>query len=185
MFRNNPAYQQAAQEGKYSLYIPENIMSYHTSRFIQAANQQIYSNAGATKEVLEQVMTEIIERCNNQKDIATMRTDIAAFANSVKYRLKYPVDELCSLRMGAILCYLEYENEDGTVVSEDPDKYDNFWTKKKMDLAMDSPNLYSFFLTWGISNTPQYREHSGISIDMDYFMQRRQMLESLLPGTSL
>jgi len=42
----------------------------------------------------------MLELCNDEKNMKTLRTDVATLANNIKYRLSYPVDEDCALRMG-------------------------------------------------------------------------------------
>lgn len=164
----------------YRFYIPVKATDYHTHRYVEALNQQIYSNAGATPEVLIEVMNIIISKCNDEKDIKTLRTDIAALANSIVYRTKYPVDQTCALRMGAILTFMEYDHE-GKLISEDPDKPDWFWINKKVQLALNNPELYTFFLTWGVANTPKYRELLDTLNDRDYFSKRMEAIMTLLP----
>lgn len=182
MFQNNAAYELVHQAGKYRVYTPVNFQDgYHMSRYVEAINQQIYSNAGATRDVLESIMDEILARCNKELHPDNFRTDIAALANNIKYRLKYPVDQHCAIRMGAILSFMEYEAQDGATISEQPDKMEFHWLQKKVQLAMDMPELYSFFLTWGISNTPRYREALDTSNEADFFLKRDETLRSLMP----
>lgn len=181
MYANNPSYQLATTEGIYNIYIPVNPADgYHTSRYVEALNQRTYSEAGATKDVLAGVMDDMIGRCNKTIDTETLRTDIAALANSIKYRLKYPVDQHCAIRMGAILSMLEYE-KDGALISEPADKCEIFWIQKKVDLAMDYPALYTFFLTWGLTNSANYNEALDTLNDSEYFSKRTEAIKSLLP----
>lgn len=170
---------------KYHIYTPVNIAEgYHLSRKVQADNQIIYSNAGATSEQLNMAMDAILEYCNSTGKLD--RTNIAVIANDIKYRLKYPVDEHCAIRMGCVLSFVEWTEpakvNGGNIeaptrtISEDPNKYDAFFTDIKFDLAMNNPDAYAFFLSWGIANTPTYREASDISISMDYFRKRKETL---------
>ncbi len=180
-YANNPAYTLAAEQGIYKIYVPVNPADgYHTSRYVEALNQQIYSQAGANKELLESVMDDMIARCNKATNTDTLRTDIAALANSIKYRLKYPVDQHCAIRMGAILSFLEYE-KDGEVFSEPADKCELFWINKKTELALDQPELYTFFLTWGLTNSANYNEALATLTDSEYFIKRTEAIRSLLP----
>lgn len=185
LHRDNPALQLAFEADNVRIYTPMNIAEgYHTSRYVEALNQQIYSNAGATKETLRMVLEDMILRCNKQADTDTLKTDIAALANSVLYRLKYPVDQHCAIRMGAILSFMEYdiiENEQPKTISEDVDKCQIFWTQKKEQLAMNNPDAYAFFLDWGVSNTATYKEAFDSLNDSDYFLKREQEIASLMP----
>lgn len=184
MLKSNPQYEHQITVEGYSLYIPANTADYHMSRYVEATNQNIYSQSGANKDVLEVVMDEIILRCNDTSNIKTLRTDIASLANNIKYRLKYPVDEHCIIRMGAILSFLEYE-EEGKLISENPDKAEIMWLNKKMDLAFKYPDLYAFFLSWGVSNTPSYREALDTLNSTDYFVKRKQAIASMMPSEPL
>lgn len=68
---------------KYRIYTPVNIAEgYHLSRKVQADNQIIYSNAGATAEQLKMAMDAILEYCNNTGKLD--RTNIAVIANDIK-----------------------------------------------------------------------------------------------------
>lgn len=128
------------------LYMPEDVANgYHMSRYVAAGAQNIYAAGGATKELLTAMMDKMLELCNDEKSVKNLRTDVATLANNIKYRLKYPVDEDCALRMGAIYTFTEGEN---------PDETEDFWTNKKVmwakgdatqGIAAD-PELYSFFL---------------------------------------
>jgi hypothetical protein len=184
-FAENPQYELklSLANGSIRIYTPVNSSDYHTSRYVECLNQQIYSSSGTTKETLEEVMNEILRRCNKQFE-DTFRTDIAALANSILYRLKYPVDQHCSIRMGCILSLLEYdiiENEEVRTISENPYKYELFWQQKKEQIAHDIPDAYAFFLTLGVANTEAYRPISDILSDSDYFSKREAEIRSLLP----
>jgi hypothetical protein len=171
MFDNNPKFQIAYDAEGVKLYEPTRDTSYHTSRTLAANAQNIFSNAGVTKDLLVEIMQDMIRRCNSQ-NVEQLKTDIAILANNVLYRTKYPVDELCSLRMGAIWYFLE---------GEDPDTTDDFWINKKMDLAKEHPGLYAFFLSKGIESTRSYNELLDSSITANYFQTRKETLESLTP----
>jgi len=180
---DNPAYQVAftSQVHGIKLYTPRDITKYHTSRYIAAGAQNIFSDAGATKDFLHQMATQVKTWCNdtaNKND--TLRSDVSTMMDNLLYRLKYPVDELCSLRMGALFCFMEDEN---------PDVVANFFTERKIMLATGNyeqrisadPELYAFFLNMGIEATPVYKESFDISTATAYFSQRSQVLQSLLP----
>jgi hypothetical protein len=170
-FKDNPDFKCEFDNGKIQVYIPAELSSYHTQRYVAAMAQQIYSEAGATKDVLSAIMDNIIAICND-KDTKTAKTDIAVLANNIKYRLQYPVDEDCAIRMGAILSFME---------GEDPNTISDIWTRKKVQLAHENQDLYTFFLTLGIVNTPEYKERLDTSIDMEYFNKRREVLAQLQP----
>lgn len=174
-YTNNPAYKLEAEHEQYHIYTPVNIMEgYSTSRYIQATNQQIYANAGATREILDQCMDEIILKCNLAENIRTTKTDIANLATSIKYRLKYPVDEHCIIRMGCTLSFLEYDGQ------SEPPEYNSVWQQKKESLAFSVPALYTFFLTWGHANLRQSLQAYDTLIGMNYFQERDQAIRSLI-----
>ena len=182
---NNPEYELKFTCDKARFYVPVNVATgYHTSRYVEVLNQQIYANAGATKETLQNVLEDMVLRCNKQQEKDTFRTDIAALANSLLYRLKYPVDQHCALRMGALLCFMEYDviaDEKLTTYTEDPDKCDIHWLQRKEQLALNNPDAYAFFLQMGISNTPAYREVFDTLNDSEYFLERERTINSLMP----
>src|SRR6185295_14717018 len=96
MFRNNPKYKEIFHSKVHGLhfYMPEDVATgYHISRYVTAGAQNIYSASGATKDLLEAMMDKMLELCNDEKNIKTLRTDVATLANNIKYRLHYPVDE--------------------------------------------------------------------------------------------
>lgn len=164
-----------------SFYTPINVADgYHTSRYVAALNQQIYSQAGATKDVLKEIMDEIVLRCNKSFDKDTFRTDVALLASNVLYRLKHPVDEHCAIRMGCLLTFAEYLNV-GEYVTENTDRVDLFWEAKKETIAMNNPDAYAFFLQLGIVNTPQYSSHLNTLNEPDYFSNRAAALKVLYP----
>lgn len=169
---NNPAYKLEGTFDGVNIYIPADISQYHMSRYVQLQHQLIYANAGCTADRLEQIATEILTRCNQNGKIDTRLTDIGVLANEILYRLKYPVDEHCAIRIGAVLSFMDGEN---------PDKYELFYTQKKEELAHSNPEAYAFFLMWGISNIDRYRKQFDTSISLDFFSQRREALRMLTP----
>ncbi len=180
MLRNNSEYELQAEEGPYRIYTPVNIAEgYTTERYVQAMHQEMYSNAGITADTLRVIAEDILARCNSTQPTETIRTDVGTLMHNILYRLQNPVDEHCAIRTGAILSFLEYENSDGHTVTEDPRKYDGFWTKKKEGLAFEYPELYAFFLEMGLNNTPQYRQAFDISTNPDYFSHRSETLKTL------
>ncbi len=187
MFHENPKYREVFHSAVHNIrfYMPEDIANgYHMSRYVAAGAQNIYASSGTTKELLGAMMDKMLELCNDEKNVKTLRTDIATLANNIKYRLSYPVDEDCALRMGAIYTFID---------GEDPDVTDDFWTRKKLALAKgDSthnikpdPELYAFFLSIGLPFTPAWKERSDISTDLNYFSQRTEALNALMPQSSI
>lgn len=172
MLANNPAYQVAFESGEHKFYIPAQDTKYHVSRFVQMQEQQIYAANGMEKDVLVGVLDKIIEICNEDKPIKTLRTDISSYATALKYRTDYPIDNKVALRTGAILTFMEGEN---------PDECNVFWINKKLALADSNPDLYAFFLTLGLSSLRAYTSLLDTSIDLDYFRKREEMYQSLLP----
>lgn len=189
MYKNNPNYKLELEHNGVRVYTPVNIMEgYSTQRYVEAMNQQIFSNSGATSDVLKTVMTEILERCNDDKN-KEIRTQIGALAQSILYRLDHPVDMHCAIRMGAILSFIEEDrvvpNEtdkpDLITYCEPEDKIETLWLDKKVNLAMTDTKFYDFFLSWGIANTPKYNEHLDTLNDSEYFAKRMITIQSLIP----
>jgi hypothetical protein len=178
-YKDNPAYKLEREDGIHFIYTPVNIAEgYHTSRYVAALNQEVYAASGANKEVLQELMNEIILRCNKPSENDTLRTDIAAIAQNVIYRTQYPVDHLCAVRMGTVLTFMEVI-EDGKVLSEPSDKVDLLWQQKKETLALEDGNFYDFFLALGGANLKTYEPHYDILTDMDYSMNRKMILDML------
>lgn len=178
MFANNPAYILQKEHKGVRIYTPTNIMGddgFHESRYIAATEQLIYSSAGCTKDLLQAIAQEILNQCN-ESNPKLARSNIAVLANNILYRLQHPVDQLCAVRMGCILSFMETDTE-----SEDPRRTDSFWIDKKLALANNNPEMFSFFFAWGIANTPTYREALELSTASDYFNRRNQSLAALTP----
>lgn len=182
-YTNNPKYREVFHSKIHDirLYMPEDAANgYHMSRYVAAGAQNIYSGGGATKDLLAAMMDKMLELCNDEKSVKTLRTDIATLANNIKYRLRYPVDEDCALRMGAIYTFAE---------GEDPGTTEDFWTARKVAWAKGDivqnippdPELYAFFLSIGIISTPAWKEQSGILTDSNYFKTRMDNLNGLQP----
>lgn len=156
-------------------YEPE---QYHISRYIAAGQQGIYSSAGVTKEYLEAITGKMLEICNSN-NTSTAKTDMALLAQNIRVRLKYPVDEDCAIRMGAI--YAIAEGEEADTVSA-------LWIKKKMDMCKGTielppdPDMYAFFLNTGYGLT---KEWDGLLTDTDtltdYLTKRNDMLLQTMP----
>lgn len=182
-YKNDPKYTEVftSKVHNISLYMPKDVANgYHMSRYVAAGAQNIYASGGATKALLGSMMDKMLELCNDEKNVQHLRTDIATLANNIKYRLKYPVDEDCALRMGAIYAFTD---------GEDAEQTEDFWTDKKLawakgDAAQNiapDPELYSFFLSIGIASTPAWKELSGTLTDTNYFKTRKENLNALMP----
>lgn len=183
MFANNPAYKEVFYSAVHNtrFYMPADMANgYHMSRYVAAGAQNIYAAGGATKDLLGAMMDKMLELCNDEKSIKTLRTDIATLANNIKYRLRYPVDEDCAIRMGAIYTFAE---------GEQPDTTEEYWTARKLAMAKGDaaqniaadPALYGFFLSTGIPFTPAWSGQLGILSNTNYFSQRNEALNSLQP----
>ncbi|MBS1771499.1 MAG: hypothetical protein JST82_01475 [Bacteroidetes bacterium] len=183
MYKDNPKYKEVFYSTIHNIafYMPEDAANgYHMSRYVAAGAQNIYAAGGATKELLGNMMDKMLELCNDEKSLKTLRTDIATLANNIKYRLRYPVDEDCALRMGAIYTFTEGEN---------PDSTEDYHTNKKILLAKGDavqgiapdPALYAFFLSTGIVYTPSWSELLVTLTNTNYFSQRKEMLNALMP----
>ncbi len=182
-YANNPAYREVFYSNIHNikLYMPADAANgYHMSRYVAAGAQNIYASGGATKELLSAMMDKMLELCNDEKSIKNLRTDIATLANNIKYRLKYPIDEDCALRMGAIYTFVEGEN---------PDMTDDYQTTRKVSWAKGDaaqnippdPDMYAFFLSIGIAFTPAWKDQSAILTDSNYFKARKDNLNGLQP----
>jgi len=174
-FKDNPEYELAftlkrGEQKPILFYKVKSAGEYHISRMVAASAQNIYSASGITSDMLNSVMDHIIKMCNSKDIITTIKTDIAMLANQVKYRTKYPVDQDCAIRMGAIYTFME---------GEDPNKVVNLWTERKLTLALEHPELYAFFLHLGLASTPSYRELLAVLNDTEYFRNREITIHSL------
>lgn len=179
MLSDNPAYTLQHEWNGYKLFIPTDIASGYTmERYVEATHQQMYANSGATSDVIRAVAEDVLKRVNGTVPTETLKTDIGTLMNGLLYRLQHPVDAHCAIRVGAILSFLEFTNKDGKVISEDPEKYQPFWIEKKEGLAHDDPGMYSFFLSLGAANIPEYRELCDPSTIQDYLRGRNEALNT-------
>lgn len=159
-----------------SFYAPAQGSDYHMSRYVAAGAQNIYSASGITKELNEKILKQILSITNKERNSDTLKTDIGVLINNLLYRMRYPVDEDCALRMGAIYCFME---------GEDPDKVNPVTTERKIALCKGDgttthdPDLYTFFLTLGVMYTPAWKELDKDLINTDYFRNRREALNGL------
>lgn len=181
-FKNNPEYQEVftlKRDGKEDLHFYQPVSpveGYHISRYVSAQAQSAYAAAGITPEMLNALMDNVIALVNDEKKgKSTLRTDIGVIANQIKYRTKYPVDEDVCLRMSAIYLLMD---------GEDPNKMQESWTKHKVSLAKENPDLYAFFLTMGIKFTPKYLELSEALNLGEYFQTRSEAIRSMSPNLS-
>lgn len=166
------------------LYVPATDTDYHMSRYLAAGAQNIYSSSGATRDVLSAIADRVLSICNaDKKQADTWRSDISTLMNNVKYRLQYPIDEDCAIRMGAIYCFMEEEN---------PDEMHDVYTRKKIAMAKGDPingipadpELYAFFLNLGVKSTQSWKEYETLLEDTDYFLNRQETLSSMTPQST-
>lgn len=179
MYKDNPQFVKQGEFNGISVYTCLKETDYHTIRYIEALNWQTFASCGVTKDKLKALTDKILEICNDDKS-KTFRTDVASIANLIQYAMKYPVDEHCGVQLGCMLSFIEWESNN-VVVSEDPNKIEDLAMKKKLELALNNPDAYAFFLGWGIANIPEYRTHFDISTASTYFQQRKQALTAILP----
>jgi hypothetical protein len=180
MFKDNDNYKEVftSKVHNVTFYAPSETGQYHLSRYVAAGAQNIYSAMGANKELVSKFYDKILDICNNEKSKDTIRTDVGTLINNLKYRLQYPVDEDCALRMGAIYCIMDGEN---------PDEVNPLHTEKKLLLAkgdnnkgiQGDPELYSFFITMGVIYTPAWKLLEE-NIKPDYFLKRKEQLNGLM-----
>lgn len=154
------------------LYAPVDPSGYHVSRFIEIQNQRIYAKMGCTSETLGAAIDQILEYCNSDKPVTSFRTDVGVLCNQIKYRMQFPLDHDLSIRLGALLCFMEDEN---------PDEAKSVWLDKKLHMASENPELYSFFLLMGVSQYKGLIELPDISSIEEYLRQRQEAIQSLKP----
>lgn len=172
--KDNPEYTEAYHNERTGvrLYTPAQAGSYHMSRLIAAQAQDLYASVGTSKQVLEGIVQKALDLCNEDTaDGKRLRTDIGMLMNNLLYRMRYPVDEECGLRMGAILCFAE---------GEDPNRMSDAWTQKKLRMADEDPDLYTFFLSMGLRSCSSYAELLDTLTDT-MMAQRRQQIATMTP----
>lgn len=179
MYRGNPKYKHLFKHDIYDVYFLQdaNITELHKSREVEANLQNIYSNSGATAAYIGTLCSQGLKMLENDPKGELLRTNMISILNQLLYRTKNPVDSLCGIRMGAILSFLEYE-VDGRIVSE-PEDAQFAWIDKKVGIAQANPEAYTFFLHWGIANTPSYYSRLDTLSEANYFAQREEILNSL------
>lgn len=182
LHKDNPQYKLIFESKVHGIkfYMPVDNGGYHMSRYIAAGQQNIYSSLGATREYLDGLTQKMLDLCNNENNKDRLRTDMAVLANNLRYRLQYPVDEDCSIRMGAIYAIAQDEHAD---------IHDNFQTQRKVDLAKGNqthhispdPDLYAFFLSMGLQATESWTKYEPTTTGNGYFQKRLSDLENLMP----
>lgn len=180
MYKDNPKYTHKGNYGGIDVYICENAADWHISRYIEAMNWQSFAACGVTKDHLTAITDEILRICNDEKQVKNVRTDIGSLVNVLKYKMRFPVEEKCGVYLGAILSFIEYE-DNGNVISEPDERVDNMFIRKKIELADKYPEAYAFFLTWGSVNIPEYKEHLALLTDTEYLTSREEQIKMLLP----
>lgn len=180
MFKDNPKFALQGDFNGVRIYTCVKESDYHTVRYIEALNWQTFASCGVTKDKLKQLTDNLLEICNDDKSGKTIRTDVASIAQLIQYAMKYPLEEHCGIQLGCMLSFAEWEI-DGTTYSEDPNSIQDTFMRKKMDLALGNPDAYTFFLSWGIDNIPEYKTHFATLTDMNYFQKRKQAMAAILP----
>lgn len=172
MFKDNPKYTLQGSFNGIDVYTCAKDTDYHMMRYVEALNWQTFAASGITKEKLQGITDAMINICEEENNKVKVRTDIAALARLIQYCLKYPVEEQCGLHLGCMLSFIDGEN---------PDKIEDLFQRKKLDLAMSNPDAYAFFLGWGIANIPEYRNQLDILTASTYLIKRRQDMQAILP----
>lgn len=181
IFKGNPEYVEAfySEVHKKSFYMPANPANgYSVIRLMAAEGQARYASCGTTKELLAAFMDKLIEMCNGQNATPTLKTDVGLIANNIKYRLSYPVDEDASARIGASLTFVDGEDPIGMAAHLTDQKL----MLAKGDILKGLPcddKLYAFFLSLGIEYLGKFIDLESITLDSDYFRNRRTALEGL------
>lgn len=180
--KDNPQYKEIFESKIHGIkfYMPVETGSYHMSRYIAAGQQNIYSSLGATREYLDGITKKMLDLCNDENNKDRLRSDMAVLANNLRYRLQYPVDEDCGIRMGAIYAIAQ---------DEAADMHDNFQTQRKVDFAKGNkthnispdPELYAFFLSMGLQATESWTRSEPSTIGSGYFQRRMNDLQGLMP----
>lgn len=170
-YKNDPRFEVLFEKGDNKVYFLKDkyITEMHKSREVEAQIQNIYSNAGATAEYINKLSKKAISMLENDPKNEQLRQTQISLWRELQHRTQKPIDSLCGVRMGAILSFMDGEPEEVTAA----------WIDKKIDLALSDPEIYTFFLGWGIGSTPSYSNLLDILSNRDYFHERKQMLMSL------
>lgn len=170
-YKNDPRFDEI-HPGVYFLK-DTSIADLHKSREVEAQIQNIYSNSGATASFINLLATQGIKMIEDDPKNEQLRQNMLSLFHELQFRTQNPVDSLCGIRMGAILSFMDGE----------PEEINNAWIEKKIEMAQSNPDLWAFFLSWGIANTPSYSSLLDILKDRDYFNKRKEMLMSLSSST--
>lgn len=169
VFKDNPDYKQVflSQVHGVPFYMPSDSATangYHLSRYVAAGEQNIYSASGATKDYLDAITQQMLDIVNKQT-ADRVKSDIAVLVNNIRYRLKHPVDNECALRMGAIYTFMD---------GEDPNECKGLWIDKKVKMALEDADLYTFFLHMGVTFTPAWSEQLTLLETMTEYLSKRE-----------
>lgn len=174
MLQHNTEYQLALEHAGHRFYVPIETIGYSKWRELAMTGQDMFSRSGIDPDTLQAFAKQLLDKCNDGKGHATLRSDVAVIATNILVRLRNPIDELCAIRMGAIALIHE---------DEDPIKVSQAWIRKKMDIAQEHPTIFDFFLQTGVALTPEYSSLlRGLTAE-DYLMNRAQLLQQTTPIT--
>lgn len=169
-------YELKKEIGGIGIYVARNPAdTVHLSRYVALQREEIFAAGGATRDVLEKVMTAIVTACDETLNPKGFRSEVTTLAQSILYRLKYPIDEHCLLREGFILTYLDGE----------PELLSDYWMDKKWQMVRDNEEAYAFFLQWGLVNSTAYASHLDILKEPGYFQNREETIRSILGGKAI
>lgn len=155
-----------------AFYMPTETTAYHKSRELAMNGQDIFSRCGIDPETLKAYAQQLLDVSNGTKSKDTLRSDCGVIATNILLRLQNPVDELCAIRMGAIALIHE---------DEDPNTCTAAWIKRKTDMALANPDMFTFFLHTGIAFTPEYNNLlRGLEAE-EYLTKRAETLKLLVP----
>lgn len=151
-------------------YTPSDTTQYHKSREMAMMAQDQYSRCGIGPEVMQSMITKMLELANKQLNTDTLRTDLGTIANNLKFRMHNIVDEECLLRMAAYGLFIN---------GEDPNSVNEGYTRKKLEYCAQFPDVRDFFLHMGVALTPTYEALLRGLVVEEFLTQRRQILDGL------
>lgn len=173
-YKDNPAYQVAftafkgQTDKEVHFYTPKDVMNgYHMSRKIAGQVQDMFGASGITRDLLSDLFEQMEQVINSDEKNAQIRTKLSNLIANGKYRMKYPVDEMCALRMAALYLFIE---------GEDPNTVAPYITEQKVKIALSDPDAYAFFLTIGTEFMPSWNELNQSLKDADYLRTRNEMI---------
>jgi hypothetical protein len=146
-----------------AFYVAIDPNNYHLSRYVAAGVQNIYSASGSTSEYLDAITSQMLDIINTGSKERII-SDVSVLTNNIRYRLKYPVDQDCAIRMGAI--YVMHEDEN-------PDEVNPQVTSKKVQWAKEDAGLYDVLFTVGVTHTPSWIEPLKDLGEMQTYLSRR------------